>query len=94
MDVSLVTAQWLADYVDRKKAVYYGIYDDDIKAIFLDKALPLEVKRHALYHEIGHHILMTLEDMEGLEDKCDVLGAYIMALVDAKVATEAGLKKK
>lgn len=92
LPVSFVSPEWLAKFLERKRPDYYGCYDDDIKAVFLNQKNHYEVKRHTLYHEIAHHILYTLKEMEGEEDKCDVLGRYLMDLVDAKDATEKGLK--
>lgn len=50
------------------------------------------VKRHALYHEISHHIMDTLAEIKDDEVKSDLLATYLIKLVDQKDRTEAFLK--
>lgn len=92
MWVTLVDLPWIRNDLKRKRDYYYGIYNDDTKTVFVDKDLNFDVKRHALYHELAHHILYTLEQMGDEEDKCDVLGRYLMELVDSGKETDKGLR--
>lgn len=92
MWVNLTTADWLLMDLGKKRGPYYGIYNENTKSVYLDRDLDFEVKRHALYHELAHHILYALDEIADEENKCDALGKYLVELVDAKELTDQGLK--
>lgn len=79
--VRVVTQKWLSKYIKDKNIM--GIYEHGDAKIYVVKELARPVKLHTLYHEISHHILETLDGVEE-EQKCDILGSYLMALADAK----------
>jgi len=75
-----------------KGTTYLGDYNHIDAVIRLDKDRNYEVKRHTLYHEISHHIKDTLETMKDEEDHCDVLGGYLIRLIEAQKEIEEILK--
>lgn len=61
-----------------------GYYEHEKGQITLGKELTRSVAEHILMHEISHHIVDTLEAIEAEEDRCDVLGSYLVKLVNVK----------
>ena len=68
-------------------------YEHADAIIHVTRELSPEVKRHAFYHEIAHHIIDTLSDVRSVETKCDLLGAYIMKLLDENEKVKEELSK-
>lgn len=63
--------------------VYYGFWDEGANTIYINKDECSHRKRHTFYHEIAHHVLEELSEIGDEETKCNVLGAYLMKLIDA-----------
>ncbi len=59
-----------------------GAYVHEDGEIFIARTLTPQVALHTLYHEIAHSIIETLENMSAEEDRCDVLGSYLMRLTE------------
>ena len=78
--VKLITQKKMNKYLGDVNTL--ACYEHSDAVIHVVKELAPEVKRHAYYHEISHHIMDTLRGVKSEEDKCDLLGAYIMKLLD------------
>lgn len=87
--VKVVSKKWLSRYINDKDIM--GIYEHADGKIYIVRELPAEVKRHTIYHEIGHHITDTLEGIEDEEQRCDLLGAYLMKLAEDRETIETNL---
>jgi hypothetical protein len=77
--VRVVTQKWLAKYIKDKNIM--GLYEHGDAKIYIVKELAPPVKAHTFYHEVSHHILETMNGVEE-EQKCDILGGYLMKLVE------------
>lgn len=80
LQLKLVTQKWLSSFL--KDPNVLGAYMHRDSRIYIVKELPAQVKLHTLYHEISHHIQDTLESIDDEEQRCDLLGSYIMKLLD------------
>lgn len=60
--------------------------------INLSNDLAPEVKKHTLYHELSHHILDTLEEINNEEDRCNLLATYLINLSQSKDYIDGCLK--
>jgi Zn-dependent peptidase ImmA (M78 family) len=76
---------------DPKAIAAYDHYNGEIR---ITKDLSEQVKRHSFYHELGHHVRDTLKSVAKEEDKCDLLGAYLMRLADAREEIEKNLEER
>lgn len=75
--VKVVTPQYLAKLAKDKNTL--AMYDHDDGEVYVSKGLKAQPRIHCFYHELAHHIIETLSEVEE-ETRCDVLGAYLMRL--------------
>jgi Zn-dependent peptidase ImmA (M78 family) len=94
LTVKTVTKNWMKkrfrDQKD-KENVTLGYYEHIEGEIYVARELTPEVKKHTVYHEISHHILDVLEAVADEETRCDLLGSYLMKLMEAKELIENNL---
>jgi hypothetical protein len=74
---------------DEETMGYYLHIDCEIQLL---KTLTKPVMLHTLYHEISHHIVDTLAEIKDEEDRCNILGTYLIALGNEKEKIEKILK--
>ena len=58
-----------------------GYYTAEENKIFICYELARERRSHTLFHEIVHHIEEEASEL-GEEDRCDIVGAYILNLMN------------
>lgn len=75
--VKVVTPQYLAKLAGDR--VTLAEYHHDDGEIYVSKGLKEQPRIHCFHHELAHHIIETLNEVEE-ETRCDVLGAYLMRL--------------
>lgn len=77
---------------DNEKELVFADYDHNKSIINVDDALAPPVKLHTFYHELSHHIIMTLKNMKNEEDRCDLLASYLINLSDNRDKIKKNLK--
>ena len=90
IEVRLVSRKWLKRYT--KEATILGQYEHFQGLIYLASDLTPEVMIHTLFHEVSHHILDTLEDIKDEEQRCDLLGSYLLKLHQKKDKIKKSLR--
>jgi Zn-dependent peptidase ImmA (M78 family) len=80
--VKIISQKQMDRFLRDKGTLGCYIHEDGL--ICLTKELTSKVKEHTLFHEIGHHIRDTLRDVKDEETKCDILGSYLMKLLESK----------
>lgn len=81
LNVKMVTGKWLGRI--QKDPGTLATYEHEKGEIYVTKELAPQPKIHCFYHEISHHIIETLDEVEE-ETRCDVLGMYLMRLLEAR----------
>jgi hypothetical protein len=92
LTVKVVSQKWLTKFT--KDATCTACYVHDDGEIYVSSEIPFNVRRHHFYHEISHHVSETLKEIESEEDSCDLLGRYLMDLVDNREVIDKGLEQK
>jgi hypothetical protein len=92
LDVYLVDDEFLEVYLNDSACI--GSYEHEDAKIHLDGTFQESKLRHTFYHEISHHIIQTLQEIKGKEDKCDVLARYLDALGEKHQEIKSKLKKE
>ena len=85
--VKTVSKKWMKKKFNSKSDKDHNVlayYEHLEGEIYLGRELTPEVRLHTLFHEISHHILDTLDDVKDEETRCDLLGSYLMRLVEEK----------
>lgn len=90
LDVKVVSQKWLGRFAKDKDVLALYVHDDG--AVYVSRDLGPEPTLHCFYHEIAHHIIDTLAEVEE-ETRCDVLGAYLMRLGEDFEKIKKNLKK-
>lgn len=86
LTVRFLKSKTIVRHMDDPECLAYYVHQDAEIAVAKDVSRP--VMEHLLYHEISHHILDTMAAVRHEEDSCDVLGAYLKRLMDARETIE------
>lgn len=90
--VRVVSQKYVAQRAKDKNTI--ACYESATQRIYVARELDLQVKLHAFYHELSHHVVDTLEAIPDEENRCDLLGKYLMDLAAARERIEKHLLRK
>lgn len=63
----------------KKGELLQGLYDANSATIYIVRELSAHLKESTLLHEVVHHLEAQTKHMSE-EDKCDIVGAYLLRL--------------
>ncbi len=63
----------------QKGEMLNGLYDSNSATIYIVRELSAQLKESTLMHELIHHLESQTKHMNE-EDKCDIVGAYLLRL--------------
>lgn len=92
LEVRLGLRKTIAKLVKDKNALAF--YEHRKCRIHLSEDLPEAVRLHTFFHELSHHIIDTLDETTDDEAKCNILGGYLMKLIEVHDLIETELNSK